>query len=80
MFPELIAESGSDEMQFLGDSFCIQAAKYYKGDLTIQFTDGTTYVYHNVHVFVWSNLQRCTSKGWYFNRYIRNAGYSYEQL
>lgn len=80
MFPELLAESGSDEMQFLGDSFCIHAAKYYKGDLTIQFTDGTTYVYYNVHVFVWFNLQRCVSKGWYFNRYIRNAGYSYQQL
>lgn len=80
MFPELLAESGSNEMQFLGDSDCIQAAKFFKGDLTIQFTDGTSYVYHNVHVFVWSNFQRVTSKGWFFNHYIRNGGYAFERL
>lgn len=79
MFPELIANSDSNEMQFLGDSDCISSAKYFKGTLTIKFTDGTSYAYSGVHPFVWANLQRSTSKGWFFNRYIRKQ-FSFERL
>lgn len=78
--PSLIAESDSDEQQFLGDSFCISSAKFVKGDLTLEFQDGSMYVYHGVHVFVWANLQRSTSKGYFFNKNIRSRGYSFDRL
>ena len=85
MFPEnldaasLLAESGSDEPQFLGDSFCIATAKFTKGTLTIEFQDNSIYEYYNVHVFVWANLQRVTSKGYFFNKNIRSK-YSFSRL
>ena len=79
--PEIFqAESGTDEDQFLGDSDCIAQAKWFNGTLTIQFTDGTRYDYYGVHPFVWYNLQRATSKGWFFNKNIRPAGYSYSRV
>lgn len=61
-----------DDYEFIGDSSCVAAAKFSKGDLSIQFQDGSTYTYHEVHPFVWYNLLRATSKGWFLNRYIRN--------
>lgn len=59
------------------DSTCIETAGWEfegsgTGDLAIEFTDGTSYTYHNVSPLVYANLTRSVSKGWYFNRYIRN--------
>jgi KTSC domain-containing protein len=76
----LTAESGSDEQQFLGDSACVRSAKFVKNVLTIEFGDESMYEYYGVHPFVWANLQRSTSKGEFFNRRIRNAGYSFSRL
>ena len=71
--PGLDLPAENDELQFIGDSTCVAAAKFVQGDLTIQFQDGTVYTYHEVHPFVWYNLLRALSKGWFFNRYIRNS-------
>jgi hypothetical protein len=59
------------------DSSCVEAAGWTfessgVGDLHIDFTDGTSYTYHNVSPLVYANLLRALSKGWFFNRYIRN--------
>lgn len=66
----------NDELQFIGDSSCVMAAKFTQlgrtGDLTIQFQDGSIYTYHRVYAFVWYNLLRALSKGEFFNRNIRN--------
>jgi hypothetical protein len=66
------------------DSSCVESAGWEfqgsgSGDLHIDFTDGTSYVYHEVSPLVYSNLIRATSKGWFFNRYIRNS-YSFERM
>lgn len=59
------------------DSSCVEAASWEfqgsgTGDLQINFTDGTSYVYHSVSALVYANLLRATSKGYFFNRNIRN--------
>ena len=65
------------------DSSCVEAASWTfedsgTGDLMINFTDGTSYTYHRVSPLVYANLQRHVSKGWFFNRYIRN-NYSFTE-
>lgn len=80
MFPDSFnVEPSSDELQFLGDSFCVASAKFKNGTLTIQFQDGSVYEYYNVHIFVWYNLSRVTSKGWFFNKNIR-SNYQFTKL
>ena len=54
------------------DSDCIASAGYEKGTLEIEFTDGSIYTYYGVSPLVWANFLRVTSKGWFFNKYIRN--------
>ncbi len=59
------------------DSTCVEAAGWQfqlqgTGDLQIDFTDGTSYTYHNVSPLVFANLRKALSPGYYFNRYIRN--------
>jgi hypothetical protein len=85
MFPpdfekQLTTENTSDEPQFIGDSFCIATAKYVGSTLTLEFQEGQIYEYYNVHRFVWYNLQRTVSKGEFFNKNIRNRGYSFSRL
>ena len=69
--------------EFLGDSECINNVEYNyaEGDglLTIEFQDGTTYRYRGVSPLLYANLQRVNSKGWFFNKRIRN-NYSFERL
>lgn len=81
MFPEtpgLTREAEEGELEFIGDSTCVQAARFKRGvlsttgKLVIQFQDGTMYTYHNVHIFVWFNFKRALSKGFFFNRNVRN--------
>lgn len=65
------------------DSSCVRSAGWEfeqagVGALTINFTDGTSYIYHNVSPLVYANLGRATSKGYYFNKYIRNS-YSFTE-
>lgn len=69
------------DLEFLGDSDCIASAGYdiEEQTLTIEFTDNSSYEFYGVHPFVWFNLQRVTSKGWFFNKNIRNR-YSYERV
>lgn len=61
------------EMEFLGDSSCISSAGYESGYLTIEFTDNSVYTYHEVPPQVYGALKRSPSKGWYFNKNIRNT-------
>jgi hypothetical protein len=60
------------EMEFLGDSSCIQSAGFDTGELTIQFKSGEIITYEGVSPLVWFNLLRSTSKGYFFNKNIRN--------
>ena len=60
------------------DSSCVESAGWEfegqgTGTLHIDFTDGTSYEYSNVSPLVYANLIRAVSKGWYFNKYIRNS-------
>lgn len=64
------------DMEFLGDSSCVRAAGYEKGYLTVEFEDGSIYTYESVGPSAWSAFKRSSSKGWYFNKQIRN-NYSY---
>lgn len=54
------------------DSTCMESAGWETGDLTINFNDGTSYIYHGVSPLQYANLLRALSKGWYFNKHIRN--------
>ena len=59
------------------DSSCVEAAGWTfessgTGDLLIEFTDGTSYTYHEVSPLVYANLSRAISKGWFYNKNIRN--------
>lgn len=60
------------------DSSCVEAAGWEAGNLQINFTDGSSYIYHNVSPLVYANFLRVLSKGWFLNRYIRNK-YSFTQ-
>jgi|SRR5215471_18069400 len=60
------------EMEFLGDSTCIESAGYKSGYLTIQFQDGSIYTYEDVPPSAYSALKISVSKGWHFNKYIRD--------
>jgi KTSC domain len=83
MFPsesELKAATGSDEFQFIGDSECVAAVKFVDGTLTIQFQQYGTYEFYRVHPFVYYNLLRATSKGYFFNRNIRSKGYQFSRV
>jgi hypothetical protein len=59
------------------DSTCVETAGWEfqgsgTGDLHIDFTDGTSYTYHEVSPLVYANFQKALSHGWFFNKYIRN--------
>jgi len=66
------------DLEYLGDSTCIQSAGWESGYLTIEFQDGSIYTYEDVPVGSWIALKRATSKGWHFNKYIRNSYSFYE--
>ncbi len=55
------------------DSSCMESAMWETGSLTINFNDGTSYTYSGVSPLVYANLLRSVSKGWFFNKYIRNS-------
>jgi hypothetical protein len=61
------------DMQFLGDSSCVKAAGFAGGYLTIEFQDGTIYTYEGVDQSTWRGLKMSSSKGYYFNKAIRNS-------
>lgn len=48
------------------------------GDLTIDFTDGTSFVYSGVSPATYRNFCLAPSLGSFFHRYIKDA-YTYEQ-
>lgn len=60
------------DLEYLGDSSCIDAAGYESGMLTIHFTDGSVYTYHGVDPYTWRALKTSVSKGFFFNKNIRN--------
>lgn len=73
-----------DSSKEIFDSSCIKEADWTytysgSGDLDVEFTDGTHYIYHGVSPLVWANLLRVTSKGWFFNKSIRNR-YSFTRV
>lgn len=60
------------DMEFLGDSTCVKAAGFSHGYLTIEFQDGSIYTYEGVDASTWRSMKRSVSKGWFFNKNIRN--------
>jgi KTSC domain len=56
------------------DSTTLAAAAYDDGsaELQLDFRDGTRYVYSGVAPGLYRDLLRAASKGFFFNRYIRN--------
>ena len=71
------------EFEFIGNSACVRAIKFDRhtgiGDLSVQFEKGgSIYTYHDVQNLMYFNFLTVKSKGWYFNRYIRN-NYEYTQ-
>lgn len=60
------------DLEWLGDSSCIQAAGFKAGFLTIQFQDGSIYTYQGVSPQTYVALKRSTSRGYYYNTAIRN--------
>lgn len=67
------------DMEFLGDSTCVESAGFEAGYLTINFQDGTTYTYEGVGPYLWRSFKMSISKGYFFNKNIRNAGFNYWQ-
>lgn len=59
------------------DSSCVEAIGWEAGDLQVDLTDGSSYVYHNVSPLVYANFLRVLSKGWFYNKYIRSR-YSFD--
>lgn len=54
------------------DSDAIASAGWANFELEVEFTDGSVYTYQGVSPLVWANFLRVLSKGWFFNKYIRN--------
>jgi FlaG/FlaF family flagellin (archaellin) len=50
------------------------------GDLTVEFHQRGTYVYHGVDLDMYTDFAQASSWGTYFNLYIRNIGLSYERV
>lgn len=76
--PGLDIDVPPSEWQFIGDSDCVRQVKYKKGKLAIELQDGSIYTYFDVHVFVYYNLIRSNSKGYFYNKNIRKR-YSFEE-
>ncbi len=49
-------------------------------DLTVEFQQRGTYVYHGVDLDTYTDFAQASSWGTYFNMYIRNIGLSYERV
>jgi hypothetical protein len=65
-------------MEYLGDSSCVKAAGYKAGYLCIQFQDDSIYTYEGVDASTWRSLKMSSSKGYAFNKMIRN-NYSFSE-
>lgn len=53
---------------------------YEQSTLTINFVERGSYEYYNFPLPDYVDFQEASSKGQYFNLYIRNAGYSYTRI
>lgn len=64
------------------ESECVANIDYdvESSDLTVEFQQRGTYVYHGVDLDTYTDFAQASSWGQYFNNYIRNAGYSYERI
>ncbi len=62
-------------------SECVKDVQYdeFTGDLTIEFQERGTYVYHDFPLTEMAQFIGASSKGQYFNLYIREH-YSYERV
>ena len=63
------------------ESECVESLQYdfEKEILTIVFVKRGTYTYYNFPPAEFENFNLASSRGTYFNLYIRNAGYEYER-
>lgn len=48
--------------------------------LEIKFHSGRIYQYYNVPVNIYNGLMNASSKGTYFDRYIKKSGYRYRKV
>lgn len=75
--PEKLSEAAQDvaDREQVVASTAISSVSYnfINDEVTINFTDGSTYIYYGVDVDTYVGLIRSSSKGAYFNENIRNA-------
>lgn len=48
--------------------------------LEVEFSSGSVYQYYNVPQTVHSELMQAGSHGQYFDRFVKKAGYRYQQV
>jgi len=78
---EVTSDTGSADWQYIGDSECINAVKYdiKTNTLSIRFQDNSVYEYSDFPHLQFYNFIRSTSRGYFFNRAIRN-NYEYSRI
>jgi len=64
------------------ESECVSSLEYdiEEQQLTIHFMNRGSYVYYEFPPHEYMNFNQASSRGAYFNLYIRNAGYEYERI
>lgn len=70
-----------DKKPIARDSMCVESIDYdwESNDLTVNFQQRGSYVYHGVSLETFSEFGSAYSMGTYFNLYIRDQ-YSYERV
>lgn len=48
--------------------------------LEVEFEDGRVYQYYNVPLSVYEGLMGAVSHGGYLDKYVKKAGYHYQQI
>lgn len=63
-------------------STCVASLDYDELEqiLTIEFQERGTYIYRNFPLDEWLLFNGSSSRGEYFNLYIRNSAYEYERI
>lgn len=48
--------------------------------LEVEFNDGSVYQYYSVPYYVFNELLTASSKGKYFHKNVKEAGYQYQRI
>lgn len=77
-----LARLRTTKFKFRVDSKCVADISYdvETETLTIEFQQRGTYIYRNFPLDEYVDFETASSRGQYFNNYIRNSGYEYERI